>query len=172
MAVMKPGLLLKQYHPRSPDLYNHRMKGKSEAVVKGRAIDSYTFCRRLIHSGIGLGDHEGIAAIRYCFSRADLFNGSDYPDRPMDPSGLGPRETLAPPPQSLLLILQARPLCLSTDLPGADGSLGDEELVDALSEGELLDKLSVEDLEDDPSDVELELVEATSAPNLGNDGAK
>ncbi|KAJ8421604.1 hypothetical protein Cgig2_025733 [Carnegiea gigantea] len=42
------------------DLYNHRMNRKTEIVVKGRVVDRYTFYGWLIHSGIRLGDHEGI----------------------------------------------------------------------------------------------------------------
>ncbi|KAJ8444097.1 LOW QUALITY PROTEIN: hypothetical protein Cgig2_025098 [Carnegiea gigantea] len=52
MAIIKPGLLLKQYHPKSPR--------KPKTVVKSRMINSYTFCGRLIHGGIRLEHHEGI----------------------------------------------------------------------------------------------------------------
>ncbi|KAJ8443839.1 hypothetical protein Cgig2_010303 [Carnegiea gigantea] len=45
----------------------------------------------------------------------------------------------------------ARPFLLSTDLPGADGPSGDEELVDGPSNYELLDERSEEELEEIPS---------------------
>ncbi|KAJ8435911.1 LOW QUALITY PROTEIN: hypothetical protein Cgig2_013258 [Carnegiea gigantea] len=68
MAVMKPDLLLKQYHPKSPvslgalwtvrtrpnarleqNLPNYRMQGKTETVVEGCPIYRYTLGGRLIH---------------------------------------------------------------------------------------------------------------------------
>ena len=61
------------------------------------------------------------------------------------------------------------PFRCSTGLPGADGSSGDGELVDAPSEDELLNELPDEEA---PSKEELELVEATSAPDLGVEGAE
>ena len=42
------------------NLFNHQVKRKSETVVKGRAINSYTLGSRLIHGGIRLGDYEGV----------------------------------------------------------------------------------------------------------------
>ncbi|KAJ8422439.1 hypothetical protein Cgig2_019156 [Carnegiea gigantea] len=87
IAVMNPNLLLKQYHPKSlvslgalwtvnaraeqvkpcssqfilvQNLFNHRVKRKSEIVVESRMINSYTFGKRLIHGGIRLGDYEGV----------------------------------------------------------------------------------------------------------------
>ncbi|KAJ8426093.1 hypothetical protein Cgig2_006574 [Carnegiea gigantea] len=122
MAVMKPDLLLKQYHPKFPislgalwtvytrlnahaeqDLFNHRMKRKSETIVKSQAINSYAFCGRLIHCGIRVEDRES-----------------------------------------------ARPFLLSTDFPEVDDPSRDEELVDAPSEDELLDELSKVELEEAP----------------------
>ncbi|KAJ8433879.1 hypothetical protein Cgig2_021262 [Carnegiea gigantea] len=60
----------------------------------------------------------------------------------------------------------ARPLFLSTDLPGVEDPLWDEEFVDAPSEDDCLDDPSGEE-EDVPIEEELVLVEATSAIGLG-----
>ncbi|KAJ8440094.1 hypothetical protein Cgig2_025293 [Carnegiea gigantea] len=147
MAIMKLGLLLKQYHPKSPDLFNYRMKRKLETELKRRAINGNAFCGRLIHCGIHLGDHEGI------------------PDRA--PGNFDPSATISATNPS-----GAWPFLLSTDLPGADGPSGDEVLIDAPSEDELLDELSEEELDEAAPEVELELVEATSAFGLDEDGAE
>ncbi|KAJ8444584.1 hypothetical protein Cgig2_013863 [Carnegiea gigantea] len=106
MTNIKPSLLLKQYHPKSPvslgalwmvctrlnaravqvrprnsevtmkkqmlyhdvgitrvgaNSYFYRVKAKPETVDKGRPANDNTFCRRLIHCGICLGDHKGIS---------------------------------------------------------------------------------------------------------------
>ncbi|KAJ8438045.1 hypothetical protein Cgig2_014174 [Carnegiea gigantea] len=145
MAVMNLGLLLKQYHPKSPvslgalwtvcirlntraepfiliqNLFNHRVKRKPETVVESCAINSYTFRGRFIHGGMRLGDHEGIP------SRQE---GSDCPDHPVGPSGLGP--------------------------------LG-SPLVDAPSKDELLNELSEEELEEASLEEEQVVLDATSA---------
>ncbi|KAJ8433990.1 LOW QUALITY PROTEIN: hypothetical protein Cgig2_012683 [Carnegiea gigantea] len=104
MAVMNPDLLLKQYHPKSPvSLGVLRMvKRKSKAVVESRVINSYTFRGQLIHGGICLGDHEGIPDRQ---EGRPLGWGSNYPDHPAGPSGLGPLGTPVLLPQSLALIL-------------------------------------------------------------------
>ena len=65
-----------------------------------------------------------------------------------------------------------RPFCLSTELPGSNGTSEEEGLVDALSEGEILDELSEEELDEVVPEVELELVEATSASRLDGNGAE
>ncbi|KAJ8438375.1 LOW QUALITY PROTEIN: hypothetical protein Cgig2_006293 [Carnegiea gigantea] len=83
MAIMNPDLLLKQYHPKSPislgalwmvcirlnaraiqfilvqNLFNHRVKRKSEIIVESRTINCYTIGARLVHGRIRLGDYEG-----------------------------------------------------------------------------------------------------------------
>ena len=51
-------------------------------------------------------------------------------------------------------------------MPGAHDPSGDEELVDAPSEDELLNELSEEELEEASPEVELVLVEATSASSF------
>ncbi|KAJ8420444.1 hypothetical protein Cgig2_015293 [Carnegiea gigantea] len=117
MAITKPGLLLKQYHPKSP-------------VSLG-----------------ALWAAEGTASR----GPTSLTVGA--------PENSGPSATISTTNPS-----DARPFLLSTDLPGANHPLRDEELVDAPSEDELLDELSEEELDDNPPEVELELVEATSAP--------
>ena len=43
------------------NLLNHQVKRKSETIVEGRAINNYTFGRRLIHGGIRLRDYEGVS---------------------------------------------------------------------------------------------------------------
>ncbi|KAJ8419438.1 hypothetical protein Cgig2_027358 [Carnegiea gigantea] len=169
MVVMKPGLLLKQYHPRSrvslgafwticmrhrfvlvQDLYNHKMKGETETIVKGRTIDHYTFCKQLIHGGIRLKDHEGIPSRQ---------------ERVGAPGNSDPFATIS-------VTSGARPFHLSTNLPGPNGTSEEEELVDALSEDELFDKLSEKELDEVVLEVELELVEAISASWLDENGAK
>ncbi|KAJ8441273.1 hypothetical protein Cgig2_013688 [Carnegiea gigantea] len=158
MAVMKPDLFLKQYHPRHvfvliQDLYNHRMKGKIEVVVKGRAIDRYTFCGRLIHNGICLEDHEvttrTIIRVRAGWSPGEF--------RPFHHD---------------LYYLRHMTFRLSTDFPGPWGTSEEEELVDTPSEDKLLDELLEEELDVAVPEIELELVEATSASRLNEDGAE
>ncbi|KAJ8434596.1 LOW QUALITY PROTEIN: hypothetical protein Cgig2_025022 [Carnegiea gigantea] len=187
MVVMKPDLLLKQYHPKSPvslgalwtvctrlsaraDLYNHWMKRKSEAVVKSCTINDNTFCGWLIHCGICLGDHDGISSGQ---KGRPSGQGTDCPAHPTDPSRWGPPGKSSP--SATIFVTNpsgARHFLLSTDLSGADGPSGDDELVDAPSEDELLDEQLEEELEEVPSEVEIELVEATLAPGWDEDGAK
>ncbi|KAJ8441279.1 hypothetical protein Cgig2_013694 [Carnegiea gigantea] len=64
-----------------------------------------------------------------------------------------------------------RPFLLSTDLPGARSPSWNEELVDAPLEDEHLDELSKED-EEVSHEVELVLVEATSAPGFDELGVE
>ncbi|KAJ8448912.1 hypothetical protein Cgig2_030768 [Carnegiea gigantea] len=103
MAVMNPNLLLKQYHPKSSVSLGalwtvcirltaraEQVKKKSETVVESRAINSYTFRGRLIYSGIRLRDHEGIPDRQ---EGRPLGWGSDCPNHPAGPSGLGPLGT-------------------------------------------------------------------------------
>ncbi|KAJ8425394.1 LOW QUALITY PROTEIN: hypothetical protein Cgig2_021783 [Carnegiea gigantea] len=182
LAVKKPGLLLKQYHPKSPvslralwTVYtklNARAvqvrprslqvalkeqtlchdvgttctgslqlpdEGKSDTVVKSHTINDNALCGRLIHYGIRLGDHEGIP---------------DRQKRVGAPGNSGCSATI-----SATNPLGARPFLLGTDLSGADGPSGDEELVNAPSQDELLKELA-------------RLVEATSAPGLDEDRAE
>ncbi|KAJ8438962.1 hypothetical protein Cgig2_018873 [Carnegiea gigantea] len=84
---------------------------------------------------------------RYCFSRADLFNvWTTFRSERVRASGnSGPLATISTTNPS-----GAWPFRLSTDVPGADGPLGDEELVDGPSENELLDELSEEELDEAP----------------------
>ncbi|KAJ8438388.1 LOW QUALITY PROTEIN: hypothetical protein Cgig2_006306 [Carnegiea gigantea] len=70
------------------NLFNHRVKRKSETVVKSR---------RLIHGGIRLGDYEGVPGRQ---EEQPWGQESDYPDHPESSSGFGPLETLVSPPQS------------------------------------------------------------------------
>ncbi|KAJ8429208.1 hypothetical protein Cgig2_012336 [Carnegiea gigantea] len=148
MVVMNPGLLHNLRGRRFilvQNLFNHRVKRKSETIIESHAINSYTFGRRLIHGGIRLGDYEGGIASRGSSSLAQeqpWGRESDCPDCPAGPSELGPLGILVPSQQSLELVLQ--------------------ELVDAPSEDEHLDELSEEEEEVSP-EVELVLVEATSA---------
>jgi len=55
------------------NLFNHQEKRKSGTVVKGRATNSCTFDRRLIHDGIRLRDYEGVP------SRQDVFLFKGHP---------------------------------------------------------------------------------------------
>ncbi|KAJ8437662.1 LOW QUALITY PROTEIN: hypothetical protein Cgig2_028600 [Carnegiea gigantea] len=64
-----------------------------------------------------------------------------------------------------------RPFLLSIDLPEAEGPLWDEELISTPSEDECLDELSEEEEEVSP-EVELVLVEATSALDFDELGAE
>ncbi|KAJ8449182.1 LOW QUALITY PROTEIN: hypothetical protein Cgig2_027184 [Carnegiea gigantea] len=183
---MNPSLLLKQYHPRSlvslgalwtactrlnacaeqhnlcgrqfilvQNLFNHPVKRKSETVVESHTINSYTFGRRLIHGGVCLGDYEG----ERLWGRE-----SDCPDRLTSPSGApgnsGPSATI-----SRASPMGKWPFLLSIDLLEAGSPSWDEELVNAPSEDEPLDKLSEKEKEVSP-EVELVLVEATSAPDF------
>ncbi|KAJ8433059.1 hypothetical protein Cgig2_020626 [Carnegiea gigantea] len=155
IAVMKAGLLLKQYHPKSPvslgalwtvctRLNARAEQRKSETVVKNCVINSYTFRGRLIYGGVCLGDNEGIPGRQ---KGRPLGRGSDCPDHPAGPSG-------------------CTAFSLKHRLVEADGPSGDEELDDAPSEDELLNELSEEELEEASPEVELVLVEANSAPGI------
>ncbi|KAJ8449201.1 LOW QUALITY PROTEIN: hypothetical protein Cgig2_027203 [Carnegiea gigantea] len=155
IAVMKPGLSLKQYHPKSLVSFGalwticmrpnarvvqvrpwssqvamkeqtlcHDMKIKPDTVVQSHTINGNTFCKRLIHCSIHLGDHEGI---------------SGGQKRVGAPGNSGPSATI-----SVTNPLGARPFLLSTDLPRANGPSGDEEVVHAPFEDELLNKRSEE----------------------------
>ncbi|KAJ8445590.1 LOW QUALITY PROTEIN: hypothetical protein Cgig2_018531 [Carnegiea gigantea] len=73
------------------NLFNHQVKRKSETVVEGRATNSYTFGRRLIHDGICLGDYEGVPSRQ---EEQPWDRESDCSDCPADLSGLGPLGTL------------------------------------------------------------------------------
>ncbi|KAJ8427426.1 hypothetical protein Cgig2_019038 [Carnegiea gigantea] len=156
MAVIKPGLLLKHYHPKSPDLYNHRMKRKSETVVKSRTINDNTFYGRLIHYGIRLRDHEGISSGQ---KGQPSSQESDCEVHPADLSGACAIISVINPSG-------AQSFLLSTDLPGADDPSGEEELVDAPSEDELLDERSEEKLKKVPPE------EATLALGWDEDGTE
>ncbi|KAJ8434806.1 LOW QUALITY PROTEIN: hypothetical protein Cgig2_033528 [Carnegiea gigantea] len=162
MAVMKPGLLLKQYHPKSPVslgalwtvcmMLNARVEQvrlhSLQVTMKEQTLRHDDFfnhrmkrkSKTIVKSRV-INDNLFCGRLIYCGIR------------------LGDHEG-------------ARPFLLSTDLPRADGPSGDEELVDAPSEDELLDELSEEELEEAPPEVELELVKATSAPGLDEDGAE
>ncbi|KAJ8423580.1 hypothetical protein Cgig2_002909 [Carnegiea gigantea] len=73
MAVMKPNLLLKKYHAKSPislgvlwtvcTRLNARavqVKMESETAVESRAINCYTLGRWLVHGRIRLGDYKSV----------------------------------------------------------------------------------------------------------------
>ncbi|KAJ8436374.1 hypothetical protein Cgig2_032195 [Carnegiea gigantea] len=126
MAFMNPGLLLKQYHPKSPvslgalwtictRLNARAVQRESETVVESRVINRYTFSGRRVHIHIRLRDYKGV-----------------------------PRRQ-----EVLLLDGREQPFLLSTDFPGVVGPSWDEELVDAPFEDECLGDLSEEE-EDDP----------------------
>ncbi|KAJ8452430.1 hypothetical protein Cgig2_000019 [Carnegiea gigantea] len=144
MAIMNSGLLLKQYHPKSQSLWgpygrhhlhgrqfilvqnllNHRVKRKSETIVEGRVINSYTFSKRLIHGRIRLRDYEGVSSRQ---EERPWNQESDCPDRPAGwgPWNSGPSATIfeASPTDE-------RPFPLSANLPRAGSPSQDEELVD------------------------------------------
>ncbi|KAJ8447061.1 hypothetical protein Cgig2_025438 [Carnegiea gigantea] len=141
------------------NLFNHRVKRKSKTIVESRTINSYTFGGRLIHDGICLGDYEGYPAGR----RNNLGVG-----KVTAPTVLrvgAPRNSSSSATISGTSPTGKRPFLLSTDLPGV------EELVDAPSKDECLDELSKEE-EEVPPEVELVLVEATSALDFDELGAE
>ncbi|KAJ8444875.1 hypothetical protein Cgig2_029806 [Carnegiea gigantea] len=139
MAVIKPGLLLKQYHPKSPvslgalwthnlrrrqlilvqNLFDYQVKREPKTIVETRAVDRYTFYGRLVHGRIRLGDYEGIPRRQ----EAGALGNS------------GPFATISEIDPTV-----ERPIFLRTDLLGVE----DEELVDAPSEDELLNDPSEE----------------------------
>ncbi|KAJ8446512.1 hypothetical protein Cgig2_027474 [Carnegiea gigantea] len=151
------------------DIFNHRMKGKPETVIKSRTINDNALCGRLIHCGIRLGDYEGIPGKQklLLLEGRPLYRRDDLRVREVTAQPIlrirvrnsGPSATISATNPS-----GARPFLLSTNLPGANGPSGDEEL------NELLDQLSEEELDEAPTEVDLELVEATSAPGLDEDG--
>ncbi|KAJ8428870.1 hypothetical protein Cgig2_010812 [Carnegiea gigantea] len=111
--------------------------------------------------------------MRYCFSRAILFSvgttlgsGKRLPEPSCGPEWAGapgnssPSDTISGTSPT-----GEWPFLLSTDLPRAEGPSWDAELVDAPSEDEYLNELSEEEEEVSP-EVELVLVEATSAPSF------
>ncbi|KAJ8428286.1 hypothetical protein Cgig2_027418 [Carnegiea gigantea] len=166
MAVMKPGLLLKQYHPKSlvslgalwtvctrlnaravqlvlvQNLFNYPVKREPETVVESRAINCYTFGGRLIHGCIRLRDYESTPCTQ------------EWAGAPWN---FDPSATISGTDPSV-----DRPLFLRTDL---------SRLVDAFSEDEHLDDTS-EAEEDVSPEEELVLVEATSAADFGGLGAE
>ncbi|KAJ8450530.1 hypothetical protein Cgig2_020167 [Carnegiea gigantea] len=144
IAVMKPGLLLKQYHLKSPvslgvlwtvcmrvNARAEQMKRKPETVVKSRAITK-------------------------------VYPASRRSERVWAPGNSGPSATNHS---------GAQPFLLSTDLPGANGPSGNEELVDTPSEDELQGTVR-RGARGGLPEVELEIVDATSAPSLDADGAE
>ncbi|KAJ8445072.1 hypothetical protein Cgig2_022592 [Carnegiea gigantea] len=180
MAVMNPGLLLKQYHPKSTvslgalwmvctrlnaraehnlygrqfvhvqNLFNHQVKRKSKTVVESQAINCYTFSGRLIHGCIRLEDYEGVP----CRQEILLLKGRplyDCWDHPAGLSRLGAPGNSGP----FAIISGTSPISERPFL-----------LIDAPSEDECLDELSEEEEEEVPPEVELVLVEATSAPGF------
>ncbi|KAJ8429887.1 LOW QUALITY PROTEIN: hypothetical protein Cgig2_014167 [Carnegiea gigantea] len=148
------------------NLFNHRVKKKPEIVVESCVINNYTFGGWLIHGGIRLGDYEGVPGRQEVL----LIKG-----RPLDvgkaiaptilrvgaPGNFGPSATISGTSPT-----SEQPFLLNTDLPEVKGPSWDEELVDAPSEDECLDELSEEEEEEVSPEVELVLVEATSAPDL------
>ncbi|KAJ8434799.1 hypothetical protein Cgig2_033749 [Carnegiea gigantea] len=155
MTVINPGLLLKQYHPKSP--------GSLGAI--------WTVCTRLnaraeqlVHDYIRLGDYKGAP----CRQEVLLLEGrpSYGSKRAGAPGNSGPSATI-----SRTSPTGERPFLLSTNLPGVEGPSWDEELVDAPSEDECLDNLSEVEKEVHP-EVELVVAEATSAPGFDELGAE
>ncbi|KAJ8441379.1 LOW QUALITY PROTEIN: hypothetical protein Cgig2_009087 [Carnegiea gigantea] len=103
-------------------------------------------------------------------ARAEQGRESDCPDHVAGPTGLGPPGTLVPfTTISGTSPTRERPFRLSTDLPGVEGHSWDKELIDAPSEDQCLNDLSEEEEEVSP-EVELVLVEATSAPDARGRG--
>ncbi|KAJ8425914.1 LOW QUALITY PROTEIN: hypothetical protein Cgig2_033855 [Carnegiea gigantea] len=140
MAIMNPGLPRSLWEPS-----RRYMKRESETVVGSSAINCYTFGSRLIHSRIRLRDYKCVP----CWHEWAGAPGNANPSATIlrtSPTG-------------------ERPCLLSTDFPKVEGPSWDEEFVDALSEDECLDDLSEEEEEVLP-EIELVLVEATSAPGF------
>ncbi|KAJ8423698.1 LOW QUALITY PROTEIN: hypothetical protein Cgig2_003382 [Carnegiea gigantea] len=146
------------------NLLNYQVKRKSETVVEGCMINSYTLGGRLIHGGIRLGDYE---ACRNDLGIRKMTAWTVIRVR----LGWGPWE-LWPLCNNLWNQPYERTtLSLKYDLPEAGGPSRDEELVDAPSEDKQLDELSEEE-EEVSLEVELVLVEATSAPGFDELGAE
>ncbi|KAJ8429993.1 hypothetical protein Cgig2_033918 [Carnegiea gigantea] len=68
MAVMNPDLhnLRRRLFILVQNLFNHRVKRKSETVVESRVINIYTFGGWLIHGGIHLRDYKGVPSRQEC----------------------------------------------------------------------------------------------------------
>ncbi|KAJ8432237.1 LOW QUALITY PROTEIN: hypothetical protein Cgig2_007638 [Carnegiea gigantea] len=145
MAVMNPGLLLKQNHPRSPR--------KSGTIVESRAINNYTFGGRLIHGGIHLRDYKGVPGWQAC--RNDLGIGKVTTWTVLRRIG-APGNSFASATISGTSPTNERPFLL----------------IDVPFEDERLNELSKEEEEEVSPEVELVLVEATSAPGLDELGAE
>ncbi|KAJ8423013.1 LOW QUALITY PROTEIN: hypothetical protein Cgig2_013485 [Carnegiea gigantea] len=163
MAVMKPDLLLTQYHPRS-------LVSFEASVIESRMVERNTFSEQLITVTSTLGIMKVYpTGRRYFFSRVVLFKkrplgwGNDCPGHPT-----GPRAPRNSDPSAMISGIDPtgeQPLFLSTDLPRVEGPSRDEELVDTFSESEPLDDLS-EEREDIPPKKELVLVEPTSTTDF------
>ncbi|KAJ8427205.1 hypothetical protein Cgig2_004364 [Carnegiea gigantea] len=166
MAVMKPDLLLKQYHPKSsvslrpfgpcePGQMTEPSKAARYTAIH-LAGGSFT-----VASGSGI-TKEYSAGKRYCFSRADLLSlvtalglgkwllGLSYGSQQVGaPGNFDPSATISP-------------FHLGTEPPGPnDDSV--EELVEAPSEDELLEECPEAELGEPGREEVLELEEATSA---------
>ncbi|KAJ8427573.1 LOW QUALITY PROTEIN: hypothetical protein Cgig2_021718 [Carnegiea gigantea] len=166
MVVMNPGLhnLCGRQFVLIQNLFNHRVKRKSETIVESRAINCYTFGGRLVHDSIRLGNTKVYpAGRRYCFSRVVLFNGreSDCPDHPAGPSGLGSPGTLVPPPQSQELYQLTRSI-----RPFMGRGARRCPLQGRMS------RRPIRRGGGGPPEVELVLVEATSAPDFDEVGVE
>ncbi|KAJ8423819.1 hypothetical protein Cgig2_017382 [Carnegiea gigantea] len=179
MAVMSPGLLLKQYRPKSPvslgalwtvcmrlNVRDEQVKRKSETVVENCMINSYTFGRQLIYGGIRLGDYEGVPSRQEYRNNIGIGKVTARTLQRWAPRNSGPSAIIFEVSPT-----GERPFLLSTDLPGAGGPSRNEELVNTPFEDEHVDELSEEEEEVCPK-VELVLVEATLTPGFDEVGAE
>ncbi|KAJ8437860.1 hypothetical protein Cgig2_002994 [Carnegiea gigantea] len=147
MAVIKPGLLLKQYHLKSPNLPDHGMRRKTETIVEGCPVYCYTLGGRLIHGGVWLGNHEEVLSGLSCgFERVGA------------PGNSNPLATIS-------MTGGVRPFRLGTKPLGPNDD-SREELVKAPSEDELLEECPEAELGDPDREEVLELEEATSTFGL------
>ncbi|KAJ8424932.1 LOW QUALITY PROTEIN: hypothetical protein Cgig2_027945 [Carnegiea gigantea] len=156
MAVTKPGLLLKQYHPKSPvslgALWTVSTRLNAHTIQGG----SFT-----VTSALGIMKLHPTSR-RYCFSRVIIFN-SEWVGAPRNSS---PSATISGTSPT-----REQPFLLSTNFPRVEDTLWEEELIEAPSEDECLHDLSEEE-GDVPLDIELILVEATSTLGLDELGAE
>ncbi|KAJ8420668.1 LOW QUALITY PROTEIN: hypothetical protein Cgig2_025352 [Carnegiea gigantea] len=144
-TFIKPGLLLKQYHPKSSVSLGALwtvMQGKTETVVEGCPVYCYTLGGWLIHGGIWFGNHEGVLGAP----------GNSDPSATISVTG------------------GVRPFRLGTEPPGPNDDSG--LLVVAPLEDELLEEYPEAKLGEPDREEVLELEEATSASGLDSGGTE